>query len=327
MKKVSVIMPVLNEERTIAQCINALLNLDYPKDKIEIVIAYGKSKDMTTEILKRYAKRHSNIKLYKNPTSNTAWGRNICLMHSTGEYIMNYSGHVIAEPNLLKVLTTRLDKVTKDIVAVGCSNVSAKTKSIVGTISGYVFESIVGGKGLFVQNESYDNVRYVDHVSFALYKRDAVEEVGRFDTHFWCGQDAELDLRLLKKGYNILYTPETKVYHYKRDTIISLFKQMYRYGSARAKMGRKHKNSLKAQHYAGLIFLLMIMFSPFFAYYTTLLILPLMASLYYIISAIFVYLSSKSLYALLAPFISFIIHFAYGLGFLGGIMYGKIIMR
>ncbi|ENO12501.1 putative glycosyltransferase [Thermoplasmatales archaeon SCGC AB-539-C06] len=102
-----------------------------------------------------------------------------------------------------------------------------------------VFSSFMGGKNLFVQNAEFEEERYSDHVSFACYRRKPVEEVGNFDPEFWCGQDAELDLRLLNAGYKILYTPETKVHHFKRSTVKSLFRQMYRYGIARAKNGKK----------------------------------------------------------------------------------------
>ena len=59
---VSFIIPVLNEEKTIRQCLDALLNLDYPQKNIEIVIAQGPSVDNTTNIINEYKKKHKNIK-------------------------------------------------------------------------------------------------------------------------------------------------------------------------------------------------------------------------------------------------------------------------
>ena len=91
--KVSFIIPILNEEKTIGKCLDSLLSMDFPKNDFEIIIAYGHSKDKTNSILRHYSSRYDNVKLFKNPTGNTAWGRNICIIHAQGEYIMNYSGH------------------------------------------------------------------------------------------------------------------------------------------------------------------------------------------------------------------------------------------
>jgi glycosyltransferase involved in cell wall biosynthesis len=77
--KVSFLMPVLNEERTVRQCLDSLLELDYPKEKIEILVAEGNSADNTRNIIEAYARKYKNIKLLNNSTGNTAVGRNICI--------------------------------------------------------------------------------------------------------------------------------------------------------------------------------------------------------------------------------------------------------
>lgn len=312
-------MPVLNEEKTISECLDTLLHLDYPKDKVEIVIAYGNSTDSTNDILEDYANKYDNIKIYPNNTGNTAIGRNICLKHSTGKYIMNYSGHAIAESNLLKVLSSKLENASENVVSVGCSNITPKKgQSTIGRLSGFVFESIIGGKGFFVQNESYDKEQYVDHISFALYKKDKME---KFDEFFWCGQDAELDLRLTKKGYKILYTPETRVYHHKRETIKSLFQQMYKYGFARSKMGKKHKNAVKLQHFVGSFFVLLVIIVLLMGIFIHPSIFLFSIVMYYIgVMIVLVKKDMNILEFLLTPYIALSIHFGYGLGFLKGLL-------
>jgi len=51
---VSVIVPVYNGEKTIAECVKSLLSQDYPKDRYEIIIVDNNSKDQTAEIIKKY---------------------------------------------------------------------------------------------------------------------------------------------------------------------------------------------------------------------------------------------------------------------------------
>src|SRR5512137_448995 len=136
---VSFIMPVLNEEKTIQKCLDSLFSLDYPNEKMEIVIAKGPSKDITNALLEEYSKKNKNIVLLENPTGNTSTGRNICIQHATSDMIMNYSGHVIAEKNLLRELAVRLNSLPEDVVAVGCSNLSPGKQNFVGEVSGVAF--------------------------------------------------------------------------------------------------------------------------------------------------------------------------------------------
>ena len=325
--KVSFIMPVLNEEKTIAQCLDSLSRLDYPKDRIEILIAMGKSIDSTDQILKEYASKYKNIVLLKNPTGNTSIGRNICIKHSTGEMVMNYSGHVTAEKNLLKVLALKLLTLPENVVSVGCSNISPEKQNFVGDLSGVVFSSFMGGKNLFVQNAEFKEERFSNHVSFACYRKKAVEEVGNFDPKFWCGQDAELDLRLLKAGYKILYTPETKVYHFKRATVKSLFRQMYRYGIARAKMSKKHKGTLRIPHLIGSGFILGIFLILGLVIFNIIpiWIIPLLAALYVILSFISSFQTTKKPSLIIVSVVFyFLVHVGYGAGFLRGLIASKL---
>ncbi len=82
--------------------LDSLLAVEYPSEKMEILLAIGNCTDNTRMIAEEYAKKYSNIRILENPTGNTSIGRNICIEHATGEMLMNYSGHVITEKNLLE---------------------------------------------------------------------------------------------------------------------------------------------------------------------------------------------------------------------------------
>jgi cellulose synthase/poly-beta-1,6-N-acetylglucosamine synthase-like glycosyltransferase len=325
--KVSFLIPLLNEEKTLSQCLDSLLTLEYPSEKMEILLAIGNCMDNTRGIAQEYAKKHSNIRIIENPTGNTSVGRNICIHHATGEMLMNYSGHVIAEKNLLNELAVRLQNLPTDVVAVGCSNLSPGKQNFVGEVSGAAFLSFMGGRSFFSQNALFPEERYTDHLSFSCYRKDAVEKVGGFDPVFWCGQDYELDIRLRKAGYKILYTPRTKVYHFKRDSVRSLWHQMYRYGIARAKMVKKHPDTLKFFHLLGpgfilggvLIVLLTVLgLLPVW-------VIPCLVMAYILMSMVStLQITRKPSVVVSSVLFYLLIHVGYGAGFLRGIVYSKL---
>ena len=54
--KISVITPVLNGEKTLEKCLKSVLQLKYPKQKIEHIVIDGNSKDNSLRIIKKYKK-------------------------------------------------------------------------------------------------------------------------------------------------------------------------------------------------------------------------------------------------------------------------------
>jgi len=119
--KVSFIIPVLNEEKTLASTLDSLVAVDYPNK--EIILAVCDLNGVSGKIAESYAKKYPFIKTVNNITGNTAIGRNICIEHSSGELLMNYSGHVLAERNLLSLLVGKLKSMPDDVASVGCSNI------------------------------------------------------------------------------------------------------------------------------------------------------------------------------------------------------------
>ena len=325
--KVSFLIPLLNEEKTLTQCLDSILALEYHSEKIEILLAIGNCTDNTRIIAEDYEKKHANIRILENPTGNTSIGRNLCTKQATGEMLMNYSGHVIAEKNLLSELALRLKNQPADVAAVGCSNLTPGKQNFVGMVSGAAFLSFMGGRNFFSQNAMFPEERFTDHLSFSCYRKEAVEKVGGFDPFFWCGQDYELDIRLRKAGYKILYTPKTKVYHFKRDSVRSLWRQMYRYGIARAKMVKKHPDTLKFFHLlgpgfilGGLLVLLLTVLSVFPIWFLASLIVA-----YILISLIStLQITRKPSVVVSSVLFYLLIHVGYGAGFLRGVVYSKL---
>ncbi len=68
---ISILVPVKNEEKVIGRLLEALMRLDYPQEKKEIVIVEDGSTDKTVEICRRYIQQYpKQMKLVHKPTSN-----------------------------------------------------------------------------------------------------------------------------------------------------------------------------------------------------------------------------------------------------------------
>lgn len=111
MKKVSFIMPTLNAQAVLEKCLESINRQNYPKNKIEIIIADGGSTDDTIEIAQKY-----DCIIIKNPLKTAEAGKAIALKHTTGDYIaLIDSDNILPSKNWLKKMILPLDKNEKII--------------------------------------------------------------------------------------------------------------------------------------------------------------------------------------------------------------------
>ena len=95
--EVSVIVPVLNEEKYIRNFIESLLNQTYPKEKMELLIIDGGSKDHTLEICNDYLEK-GPFKILHNNKQKTTYALNMGIEESLGKYVIRMDAH--AEYNM-----------------------------------------------------------------------------------------------------------------------------------------------------------------------------------------------------------------------------------
>jgi cellulose synthase/poly-beta-1,6-N-acetylglucosamine synthase-like glycosyltransferase len=324
---VSFLIPAYNEEKHIGNMLKSLEAQDYPRDKIEIIIADGNSTDNTVSIIKGFQKKNKRIILLKNPTRNTAVGRNICLKHANGKYIFNYSGHAYASKKFVATLVSKLEKSPKKVGAYGVSsNPPDNELNFTGLCIQTVFSTFFGGAGFVDQNIRMEKERPVRSVAFSAYKREVFDKIGTFDEDLWCGQDGEFNLRLNKEGYELIYTPDSSVSLQKKDSPERFFKQMYNYGLGASLRVKKHPDSFKVYYLLptiGVVFLaLLLLFSLISLDVAQ--VLGVLLFIYIVIGIIWAFIKSKKIsIALAAPFFYFIIHAGYGIGYLDGVLMKK----
>ncbi|PXY71580.1 hypothetical protein CXX78_00310 [Candidatus Parvarchaeota archaeon] len=109
---VSIIMPCYNECKTIGFAIKALLNLDHPKELIEIIIVDDKSTDNSVEEIRKYERKYSNIRLIINEKNSggAAEPTNLGVKAAKFDYIAVADADSVPDKDCLKKMIGFLQK-------------------------------------------------------------------------------------------------------------------------------------------------------------------------------------------------------------------------
>ncbi len=235
MKKnyVTVVIPTLNEEKTIAQCLKALQNQSFSNiDKITIVDSF--STDKTIEIA-----QSMGIEVIQK-MSNQAEARNVGITNSSSEYIAFIDADCIPKPDWLEQLIKRM-----------------KRDSISGVGGTYQSFNNNSSMSRYVQNEiSYRHSNmglYPAHISTfgSLFRLDVLNDVGGFDPLFKNAEDNELCYRIKEHGYILAYEPSAIVYHRHPENIMQYLKEQFVKSAWRIPLYFKHVDKISGDGYTG----------------------------------------------------------------------------
>ncbi len=307
---VSVILPILNEERDLNQSISAILQQEYDGE-LEIILALGPSTDNTNQIAESLAKADPRIKLVNNPTGKTAAALNLAIAAASFEIICRIDGH--AEINKSYIKTAVEIMMQTDAVNVG-GLMNASAENGFQSVVARAMRSRIGvGASKF---HTGGEAGPADTVYLGTFKKSAILQAGGFDEKYIRAQDWELNHRLRLNGGVIWFDPRLVVTYRPRDTFSKLAKQYFEYGRWRRAVSREHKGTVNYRYLAPPIALIInllslilglllnsIFFSPVITYLSAI-----------IFSSLFI---GKGIYEKLTlPSVLITMHMSWGLGFL-----------
>lgn len=221
MAKISVIIPVKNEEDKIGRCLKAVFS--QTTKPCEVIVVDGHSTDRTVE----NARKFLVTLLYEN--YHTRGGaRQVGVDNAEGDYVAFIDASCIPNSDWLENLIKEFDE--------GIIGVGGQTKNIG---KGFWTRSINLSFATFlgsvnsIQGRLFEKRRTVNSISGcnSMYRREDIIKVGGFNLNF-ISEDAELNGRLIKKG-KLLYTPNAVVLHDQGRGLKEFSVQMYRWGMAR----------------------------------------------------------------------------------------------
>jgi succinoglycan biosynthesis protein ExoA len=328
--KISVVIPCRNENQHIRDFLDSLLaqHLD-PEWDMEILVADGMSADGTREILSQYAARATRVRIIDNPGRIVSTGLNAAIQVATGEVIVRMDAHTTYAPDYIRecvkaLKTTGAENVGGPWVAEGRGSIS---KAIAAALRSPFCTG--GGKSHDPNHEGE-----VDTVYLGCWPRSVFEVAGLFDPDLVRNQDDEFNFRLRRLGGRIWQSPQIRSFYVPRGSLSALFRQYTQYGYWKVAVIKKHRALASWRHAGPPLFVGSILLGAVLIVVAAVLRLPTLA--FWSGAALGVELLAYALACagatlrfarsldsgslLVLPAVMALHHFAYGFGFLLGIL-------
>jgi len=224
---VSVILIVYNDEAHIAQCIQSVLSQSF-KD-FELVIVDDASSDRTPDIIDRYRRRDGRIVVIRNrENKQRPYSRNRGILGSSGEIIAFIDSDCIAEHDWLYNLVKAMD--SYDVV-IGRS-ISYGYSRWAKALSEFYMD--------WVRKITRDgDVNGFDTRNCAL-KRKIFDELELFDPNINFGEDRDLGIRILRRGFKIGFVNNAVVRHHEPEGLQRVFRKSKERVPHHVYLTRKH---------------------------------------------------------------------------------------
>ena len=328
---VSFIIIAYNAEKFLDKSLKSLENQEYPHKNIEVLLVDSMSTDKTQRLFEDFKKRNENdfykIKLLKNIGKTLPKGWNTALMEVSGEVVLRVDAHTFFDKDFISKNVEEIEK-GEDIVGGKCISVTQsnnwKEKLLL-----IAEESIFGcGVADFRRKEKKE---YVNTLAFAMYRKKVFDDVGSYNEYLARTEDNEMHYRMRKKGYKFLLSPNIKTYRYARSDLKGMIKQKYGNGKWIGVTLHFCPKCFSLYHFVPFAFVFGIIFSiimlilkiPIFCY--------VLAALYLMFNVINIVLITVkkgfSISYLLLPFVFFVLHCAYGVGTMVGMIEGFFLKR
>lgn len=271
----SFIVPAWNEEKTIADTIHALFAMEYP-NLLEVIVVNDCSTDNTKAVVEGLKKQYPKLKLINNKVNsgNAAGAQNIGLKHAKGELIGVVDADSYPSKTVLKKLVGFFDD--EKVGAVTTASRPKNDGKFIEKLQAMEYDQIAFIRRLM----GYIDAIYVTPGALAVYRAEALRDIGGFDTKNLT-QDIEATWHLTLKGWERRALLGDYVYTTVPNTIKSWFKQRRRWSVGGTQCILKYKRFFLREGMLGRFIL------PFFVVNTFLGLIGLGIFLYLLIGRAF----------------------------------------
>jgi hypothetical protein len=241
---VSVVMPVQNEELSLAESVRSVLGQDYPGE-LEIVLAVGPSRDRTVQFLERVAASDRRIIVLPNPAGQRPCGLNAAIKASRHAIVARVDGHALLPPGYLRAAVRELEQTGAASVG-GIMAVQGVTPFQQAVAWAMTSRCGVGA----AKFHSGGHPGSVDSVCLGVYRRAAIDRVGGYNETCRCAEDWELNHRIRLAGGLIWFQPELRATYRPRASVRALAEQYVNDGRWTRVVARQHSGTISRRYLA-----------------------------------------------------------------------------
>ena len=218
---VSVVVPAHRMDPVLARCLDALERLDYPEDRREVLVVCD-----GVEPGRFFDGR--DVQVIAAPKGGPARARNLGVRQAGGVLVAFTDSDCLVHRGWLTELTRCFDQ-GAEIAGAGGAQLSPDDEAPLGRAIQRFFVSISFIGGYTREHAQPTEVEHNPSCN-AMYRKDALVEVGGFDEVLFPGEDLDLDVRLRQRGYRLMYNPAAVVRHYRPASVLGFARMMERYG-------------------------------------------------------------------------------------------------
>jgi GT2 family glycosyltransferase len=241
---VSVVMPVRNEERHLAESVRHVLSQDYPGE-FELVLAVGPSADRTEQIARDLAGAEPRLTVVANPTGQIPAALNAGVRAARHAVIARVDGHAMLPPGYLTRAVETLSQTGAADVG-GVMAAEGQTPFQQAVAWAMTSKAGVGSASFHTGGGAGPALS----VYLGVYQRAAIEQAGGWDEGMLRAEDWELNHRIRTRGGQVWFTPELRVTYRPRASVRTLAAQYFHYGRWRRVIVREHPETASFRYLA-----------------------------------------------------------------------------
>ncbi len=209
---VTIVIVNYNGRHFLDKCFKSITNLNYPKNKLELILVDTCSTDDSLEFIKT---NYPEVKRLKNDTNNYCRANNLGIKNASGEFIAFINNDIEIDKNwLIELIKFMLHESQSGIT--GGKNLFENNKIQSTGIEVYP-NYYWGDRGFkFEDDGQFKNIEEIFSLCGAamLVRKKCFDEIGLFDEDFiMYSEDIDLCLRCVKKKWKIFYVPDAIAHH------------------------------------------------------------------------------------------------------------------
>lgn len=241
--RITVILPVRNEEKYLQAAVQSVLSQDYPGE-IEVLLAIAPSIDSTKEVATQICAANQNIKIIDNPKGLTTTGMNLAIAEATGEVIVRVDAHSELAAGYL-ARGVEILRETDSVLVGGIMNARGKSPLQSAVAFGYGSRFGLGGGRYHLGGEEGE----AESAYLGIFDTQALRSVGGYDEGIIRGEDWDLAQRLKRAGGRVWFSPELIVDYWPRSSAQALAKQFYSTGIWRGELTRRAPSKASIRYF------------------------------------------------------------------------------